>query len=555
MSSRPLSFELQATDAHSQARAGVITTPHGPIQTPIFMPVGTQGAVRNLSPDQVGATGAQIILANTYHMSIRPGEDLVKKAGGLHKFMGYKLPILTDSGGFQVFSLPKKKIDDDGVRFQYELNGQEILLNPERSMEIQQALGADIAMVFDECAPYPCTYEYAVEALERTTRWERRSKEAHTRPDQALFGIVQGSVFPDLRKRSAREILDIGFDGYAIGGLSVGEGLDIMSRVLDWTVPILPEDKPRYLMGVGLPEDMLAAVERGIDMMDCVIPTRHARGGILYTFQGRMRIQHARYRRDMYPIDTKCTCYTCQNFSRAYLRHLFMIREVLANTLASIHNIHFYLELMGRARKAVLEGHFSSFKRQFLEQYQPGDLMAAADMLDDEGLESEDGDGEPVAARESSGRGGKKGGKGSSSPREGARQAGERGAGSGGFEGGGAGKKAPHTGKKGSSKREFTPLPPAYDPLDGPREKPYVFVEKGENAVGSGRGEEASHGGRSTGGKPSPTTARQRPMGHSSANTTPTRREQAISAKRGKEQGPSSAGGKSSGKPGGKKGR
>lgn len=564
MSSRPLSFELQATDPHSQARAGIITTPHGPIQTPIFMPVGTQGAVRNLSPDQVVATGAQIILANTYHMSIRPGEDLVKKAGGLHKFMGYKLPILTDSGGFQVFSLPKKKIDDDGVRFQYELNGQEILLNPERSMEIQQALGADIAMVFDECAPYPCTYEYAVEALERTTRWERRSKEAHTRPDQALFGIVQGSVFPDLRKRSAREILEIGFDGYAIGGLSVGEGLDIMSRVLDWTVPILPEDTPRYLMGVGLPEDMLAAVERGIDMMDCVIPTRHARGGILYTFQGRMRIQHARYRRDMYPIDTKCTCYTCQNFSRAYLRHLFMIREVLANTLASIHNIHFYLELMGRARKAVLEGYFSSFKRQFLEQYQPGDLMAAADMLDEDGLENDEGDGEPVAAREFSGRDGKKGGKGSSAPREGARDAGERRAATGGSEKGGSekgayGKKAPQPGKKGGSKRESPPMSVAYDPMEGPREKPYVFVEKGEKSAGSGRGDEAPHAGRGTAGKPAPSAARQRPMGHSSANTTPTRREQAISAnrgaKRGQEQGASSGGGKAPGKPGGKKGR
>lgn len=375
-SNRPLSFKLEATDPGCQARAGTITTPHGQIRTPVFMPVGTQGAIRNLSPDQVNATGAQIILANTYHLSIRPGEDLVKKAGGLHKFMGYKVPILTDSGGFQVFSLPKKKIDDSGVRFQYEVNGQELLLTPERSMEIQQALGADIAMVFDECAPYPCSYEYAVESLERTTRWERRSKEAHTRPDQALFGIVQGSVFEDLRRRSAREIISIGFDGYAIGGLSVGEGLDVMCQVLDWTMPELPTDKPRYLMGVGLPEDVLAAVERGVDMMDCVIPTRHARGGILYTFQGRMRIQHSRYRRDMFPIDTRCTCYTCQNFSRAYLRHLFTIREVLANTLASIHNIHFYQTLMARARAAIQEGTFVQFKRQFLENYMPEDVDA-----------------------------------------------------------------------------------------------------------------------------------------------------------------------------------
>ncbi|MFM7199828.1 MAG: tRNA guanosine(34) transglycosylase Tgt [Myxococcota bacterium] len=389
MSPRPLSFKLDATDHTSQARAGVISTPHGPFKTPIFMPVGTQGAVRNLTPDHVVGAGAQIILANTYHMSIRPGEDLVKKAGGLHKFMGYNLPILTDSGGFQVFSLPKTHISDEGVRFQYEVNGQEILLNPERSMQIQQALGADIAMVFDECAPFPCSYEYAVESLERTTRWEARSKAAHTRPDQALFGIVQGSMFADLRRRSAREIINIGFDGYAIGGLSVGEGLETMCKVLDWVMPELPELQPRYLMGVGLPEDMLAAVERGVDMMDCVIPTRHARGGILYTFQGRMRIQHARYRRDLYPIDTSCTCYTCKTFSRAYLRHLFMIREVLATALCSIHNIHFYLQLMGRARQAILENRFSEFKRAFLEQYKPGDGIGekddddAAELLDE----------------------------------------------------------------------------------------------------------------------------------------------------------------------------
>jgi queuine tRNA-ribosyltransferase len=388
MPPRPLSFALEARDPMTRARAGVITTPHGPIKTPVFMPVGTQGAVRNLTPDQVRATGAQIILANTYHLNIRPGSDLVQKAGGLHRMMGYDIPILTDSGGFQVFSLPKKEILADGVAFQYEVNGEKVVLTPELSMQIQQQLGADIAMAFDECTPYPCTHEYALEALERTTRWEQRSKAAHTRPDQALFGIVQGSVFEDLRRRSAREIIDIGFDGYAIGGLSVGEGLEIMSRVLEFTVPELPEDRPRYLMGVGLPEDLIAGVELGIDMFDCVIPTRHARGGILYTFQGRMRIQHSRYRRDMYPIDTKCTCYTCRNFSRAYLRHLFMIREVLANTLASIHNIHFYQELMARMRQAVLAGRFLEFKRSFLEQYKGIDDGGGPVGLDeDEGLE------------------------------------------------------------------------------------------------------------------------------------------------------------------------
>lgn len=400
MSVRPLSFSLESTDTSSMARAGVITTPHGKIQTPIFMPVGTQGAIRNLTPDQLATTGAQILLANTYHMSLRPGEDLVRKAGGLHRFMGYSLPILTDSGGFQVFSLPKKRISEEGVAFQYEVNGQQVLLSPERSMEIQQALGADIAMAFDECTPYPCSYEYAKESLERTTRWETRSRAAHTRPDQALFGIVQGSVFKDLRERSAREIQAIGFDGYAIGGLSVGEGLDIMSEVLDWTMPLLPEHQPRYLMGVGLPEDILAAIERGVDMMDCVIPTRHARGGILYTFQGRIRIQHNRYRRDLYPIDTSCGCYTCTHFSRAYVRHLFMIREVLANTLASIHNIYFYLQLVSRARQAILEDRFMPFKQAFLSRYKPGDsanMSEADDAL--EPLDADDDAPEPDTDR------------------------------------------------------------------------------------------------------------------------------------------------------------
>jgi len=371
MCAHPLSFQLLAQDSLTRARAGLITTPHGEIHTPVFMPVGTQGAIRNLTPSQVLKTGAQVILANTYHMSLRPGEDLVRKAGGLHQFMGYDLPILTDSGGFQVFSLPNKEITPDGVSFQYEVDGQRVLLTPERSMQIQEDLGADIAMAFDECAPYPCSHQYALEALVRTTRWERRSREAHSRSEQALFGIVQGSMFDDLRRRSAQEIIEIGFDGYAIGGLSVGEGLEIMCRILEFTVPELPEDKPRYLMGVGLPEDILAAVERGIDMFDCVIPTRHARGGILYTFQGRIRIQQSRYRRDMYPIDTSCGCYTCQNFSRAYLRHLFSIREVLANTLASIHNIYFYQELTARIRAAIRCGGFVEFRREFMARYKP----------------------------------------------------------------------------------------------------------------------------------------------------------------------------------------
>jgi len=369
MSGRALSFTLEATDKSSHARAGTISTSHGSIKTPVYMPVGTQGALRNLAPDQVIGTGAQIVLANTYHLGLRPGEGLVEKAGGLHRFMGYSIPILTDSGGFQVFSLPKKKISDEGVSFQYEIDGQKVLLTPERSMEIQQALGADIAMVFDECTPYPCSYDSAQEALERTTGWERRCKESHSRSDQALFGIVQGSVYRDLRVKSARAVQDIGFDGYAIGGLSVGEGLDVMTRVLEFTLPELPESKPRYLMGVGLPEDLFMGVKLGIDMFDCVIPTRHARGGIVYTFQGRLRIQNTRFRRDMYPLDTSCDCYTCQNFSRAYLRHLFSIRELLGHTLASIHNIRFFQVLMAKMRQAILEGRFLQFEQAFFAAY------------------------------------------------------------------------------------------------------------------------------------------------------------------------------------------
>lgn len=384
MGQRPLSFTLEARDRLSQARAATLLTPHGPIRTPIFMPVGTQGAIRNLTPEQVKATRAQILLANTYHLSIRPGESLVEKVGGLHKFMGYDLPILTDSGGFQVFSLPKKTITSEGVAFQYEVDGQKVVLTPERSIDIQQALGADIAMVFDECTPFPCTHKQALEALERTTAWEARCKARHSRPDQALFGIVQGGVYEDLRKRSAREIIDIGFDGYAIGGLSVGEGLEVMSRVLEFTVPELPEDKPRYLMGVGLPADLFTAVELGMDMFDCVIPTRHARGGVLYTFQGKLRIQQSRYRRDLYPIDTSCSCYTCRTFSRAYLRHLFSIRETLAYTLAGIHNIHFFLELMARMREAILEGHFVEYKRKFFERY--GSQETEEETFADEGV-------------------------------------------------------------------------------------------------------------------------------------------------------------------------
>lgn len=366
---RPVQYTLLGRDRSTRARLGRLSTPHGVIETPVYMPVGTQGAVRAMTPDQVMGTGTQILLANTYHLALRPGEELVAKAGGVHRFMGYDAPILTDSGGFQVFSLPKKEITEEGVKFRHEVHGTEVFLSPERSMEIQMALGADIAMAFDECVPYPSPYAYVAPSIERTYRWAKRSKAAHQRHDQALFGIVQGSTYADLRKRSAEQILSIGFDGYAIGGLSVGEGRDIMCEVLDHTVDHLPEDHARYLMGVGLPEDLVEGVERGIDMFDCVVATRHGRSGVAYSYHGRMRLDHSRFRRDMYPIDTTCGCYTCQHFSRAYLKHLLDINEVLSATLVSIHNIFFLHDLMARMRDAIRADSFPAFKKSFYEGY------------------------------------------------------------------------------------------------------------------------------------------------------------------------------------------
>jgi queuine tRNA-ribosyltransferase len=364
-----IQFQIQKKDAKSRARTGRLQTPNGVIKTPVFMPVGTRAALRALTPEQAIEAGAQIVLANTYHLSIRPGEDLVQKAGGLHKFMNMPLPILTDSGGFQVFSLPGKEITEDGVRFRYEKGGERVFLSPERSMAIQEALGADIAMVFDECVEFPATYERAKSAMERTLRWEERCQEAHSRSDQALFAIVQGSTYKDLRQECARALVGMDFPGYAIGGLSVGEGLEIMDRVLGYTTPELPENKPRYLMGIGLPEDILCAIEHGVDMFDCVIPTRHARGAVVYTNRGRMRLSQRNYRRDMYPIDRSCTCYACSGYSRAYLRHLFEAQEVLGTTLAAIHNIHFLTQLTARAADAIESGLFAEFKADFLKGY------------------------------------------------------------------------------------------------------------------------------------------------------------------------------------------
>src|SRR6266581_2992769 len=367
-----MQFKLIKKDKTTAARRGTLTTPHGVIETPIFMPVGTHAAVKAMTPVQVEECGAQIILANTYHLHLRPGEGLVEKAGGLHKFMAWNGPILTDSGGFQVFSLPNKRITDEGAFFKHEITGEEVFLDPAKAIAIQEALGADIIMAFDECIPYPCDKQYAAQSTRKTLRWAEQCKKAQTRKDQALFGIVQGSVFPDLREMCAKEMVAMDFPGYAIGGVSVGEGLELLKKVVAMTAPFLPEDKPRYLMGVGLPEDILESVERGMDMFDCVIPTRYARSATLFTNRGRIRLTNKNYRRDFYPIDPNCDCYACQNFSRAYLHHLFNANEVLSAVLASIHNVHFYMRMMADIRQAIEDDRFADYKREFLEGYQRG---------------------------------------------------------------------------------------------------------------------------------------------------------------------------------------
>lgn len=366
---RSVGFSLDATDG--AARATTLRLARGEVRTPVFMPVGTQGAVRAVPPDALPRANVQILLANTYHLSQRPGEQLVAKHGGLHRFMGTELPILTDSGGFQVFSLDKT-VTEDGVTFRYEVDGKQTFLSPERSMDIQQQLGSDIAMVFDECLAYGTDVDYARDSVDRTTRWEQRSKDAHTRPDQSLFGIVQGGFWPELRERSARAIADIGFDGYAIGGLSVGEGHQVMCDVLDVTTPHMPTDAPRYLMGVGRPVDLVEGVARGVDMFDCVIQTRHARSGVVWTKRGRIRLTDRRYKNDMFPIDPSCTCSTCTTFTRAYLHHLFKVGEILAATLASIHNIAWFQQFMGEMRTSIEDGRFQAFREE-VHRWYPAD--------------------------------------------------------------------------------------------------------------------------------------------------------------------------------------
>ncbi|MCL5677154.1 MAG: tRNA guanosine(34) transglycosylase Tgt [Firmicutes bacterium] len=371
-----LEFEVSHRSHWTAARVGRIRTPHGEIDTPAFMPVGTQATVKTLTPEEVAGTGAQIVLSNTYHLYLRPGHELVRQAGGLHRFMHWDRPILTDSGGFQVFSLASlRKITEEGATFKSHIDGSTHTLTPEKVMEIENALGADIIMAFDECTPYPCEHDYAKASVERTSRWAARCQAAHARPqDQALFGIVQGSTFADLRREHARQITSLGFPGYAIGGLSVGEPKPVMYEILEETLPLLPQDRPRYLMGVGSPDALIEGALRGVDMFDCVLPTRIARHGQALTPAGRVVIRNAAYANDLGPLDPTCDCYTCQNYSRAYLRHLFKAKEVLGLRLVSLHNLRYLARLMAGLRQAIARGHELEYRQAFYDSYGRDDL-------------------------------------------------------------------------------------------------------------------------------------------------------------------------------------
>ena len=360
-----VTLEVVKRSFDGRARAGVLHTPHGDIPTPVFMPVGTQASVKTVSPDELRALGAGIILGNTYHLYLRPGHDLIERAGGLHQFMSWDGAILTDSGGFQVFSLgPLRKITERGVEFRSHIDGSRHLFTPERVMEIQMAIGADIAMCFDECAPYPCDHDYARESAAMTARWAQRCLAAHNGGRQALFGIVQGSVYADLRRKSAADMVSLGFPGYGIGGLSVGEPKDVMYSMLDETVPCLPDNKPRYLMGVGSPDALLEGVARGIDMFDCVLPTRIARNGTVFTRRGRIIVRDAAYAEDLRPLDPGCDCYACRNFTRAYIRHLLKAGEVLGIRLTSIHNLRHLVRMMGEIRESIIDGSFDEYRKE-----------------------------------------------------------------------------------------------------------------------------------------------------------------------------------------------
>lgn len=363
-------FELKHMEKETGARYGILHTPHGDVETPMFMPVGTQATVKGIWPEMLHQMKSQVVLANTYHLWLRPGDDVVKMAGGLHQFMNYHGPLLTDSGGFQVFSLGKmRKIEEEGVYFRSYIDGSKLFLSPEKSIEIQENLGADIIMSFDECAPYPCSYDYMKRSVERTLRWAKRGQDAHRKENQALFGIVQGGEYADLRKLSATALSDMDFPGYSIGGTSVGEPKDVMYQMIDDSVKWLPDHKPRYLMGVGNPIDLIEGAIRGIDMFDCVLPTRVARHGALMTHQGRLNINNEKYKYDFTPIDEKCSCYACKNYTKAYIRHLHKEDEIFGKSLMSIHNVQFLLDLSKEIRDAVKEDRLLEFKKKFLDEY------------------------------------------------------------------------------------------------------------------------------------------------------------------------------------------
>lgn len=364
-------YELIKVCRQSGARLGKLYTPHGTIETPVFMPVGTQATVKAMTPEELTEIDSQIILSNTYHLYLRPGHKLIERAGGLHKFMNWNRPILTDSGGFQVFSLGSlREISEEGVEFRSHIDGSKHFISPEKAVEIQNSLGGDIIMAFDECVPYPAEHDYVKASLERTTRWTKRCKEAHDNTEnQALFGIIQGGIYEDLRKQSAEEIIGLDFPGYAIGGLSVGEPKQLMYEILDSTVPLMPEDKPRYLMGVGSTDDLIEGAIRGIDMFDCVLPTRIARNGTAMTSRGRVVIKNAVHTESFEPLDPECDCYTCKNYTRAYLRHLFKANEILGPRLLTYHNLYFLLKLMEKIRQAIKNDCLLDYRDEFFRKY------------------------------------------------------------------------------------------------------------------------------------------------------------------------------------------
>jgi len=365
-----IKFELIHQDKHTSARAGILHTPHGKVDTPTFMPVATQGTVKALTPEELKETGTQIVLSNVYHLAMRPGIELIKKAGGLHKFMHWDGPLLTDSGGYQVFSLAAlRKIKEEGVTFQSHLDGQEHFFTPEGIIQFQQDLGVDIMMPLDECTPYPCEQDYALTSLERTFRWLKRSLKKSKKKEYALFAIIQGSVYEELRKKSIEWMVDLDLEGYALGGLSVGEDKSTTYQIIAYCSEYLPKEKIRYLMGVGRPLDLIEAIGRGMDIFDCSIPTREGRTGKVFTSEGELIVRNSPYKEDFGPLDKECTCYACQNYTRAYIRHLLNTQEILAARLNSLHNVHFFLSLMGKMREAILQDKFLDFREEFMKKY------------------------------------------------------------------------------------------------------------------------------------------------------------------------------------------